>query len=80
MAKNRSDDMYPTVEGISLKPSEWEQFVKFCNEMYTERLELYQFLPCLLDPTKLGHDSISCPECSILSNESRGIVDVNIPI
>ena len=78
--KNRDDDIYPTTQGISLKPKEWQQFVKYCNEMYSERLELYQYIPCLLDPNKLNHDSILCPECSVISDDARGIVDINIPL
>ena len=78
--KNKDNELYPTRDGISLKPNEWHQFVKFCNEMYSERLELYQFIPCLLDPNKLDHDPISCPECSTLFDDSKGIVNVDIPM
>lgn len=78
--KNRDDNLYPTTDGISLKPKEWQQFVNYCNEMYSERLELYQFIPCLLDPNKTNHNSLTCPECSVVSDDARGIVDVNIPL
>ena len=78
--KNKDDALYPTTEGISLKPKEWQHLVKFCNEIYSERLELYEFIPCLLDPNKTNHDSMLCSECSVFSDDSKGVVNVNIPI
>ena len=78
--KNKDDELFPTKEGISLKPKEWRELVKFSNQLYTERLELFQTVPCLLDPTIVGHDSLTCQECSILNQDARGIVDMMIPL
>ena len=78
--KNKDDEMFPTKEGISLKGKEWREMVKFSNEMYSERLELFQYVPCLLDPTLSDHDSLTCRECSVNNLDARGLVNMIIPL
>ena len=78
--KNKDDELFPTRDGISLKAKEWRELVKYSNQIYSERLELFQTVPCLLDPTISGHDSLICQECSVLSQDARGVVDMMIPL
>ena len=78
--KNREEELYPTKEGISLKPKEWEEFVKFSNQVYGERLEVYKCTPCLIDPNQANHNALTCPECAVFQQEARGLVDVDIPL
>ena len=76
--KNKDDELFPTREGISLKSKEWRELLKYSNQIYSERLELFQTVPCLLDPTLTGHDSLLCQECSVLCQDAKGVVDVII--
>ena len=78
--KNRDEEIYPTKDGISLKPKEWEEFVKYSNQIYGERLEIFKCTPCLIDPNQPNHDSLTCAECSVLHQESRGLVEIDIPL
>ena len=59
---------------------EWHEFVKFSNKIYGERLEVFTCTPCLIDPCSPGHDSLTCSECSVINQDAKGIVDLNIPI
>ena len=70
--------MYPTKEGMSLKSKEWQDLIKFINEVYAERLELFKHVPCLLDPTILNHNMLTCVECGSTNADALGIVDIDI--
>ena len=80
------DQLFPTKDchflkdGLSLKLKKWEEFLKYANEMYGERLELFRCTPCLVDPTQADHDSLTCRECSVVNQESKRIVGVDIPL
>ena len=78
--RNREDELFPTKDGISLKAKEWRELVKFSNDMYSEKLELFQTVPCLLDPNVAGHDNLTCSECSVLNQDAKGVVDMEIPL
>ena len=42
--------LYPAKEGISLKETDWQELLQYLKMMYSERLELYSFIPCLTQP------------------------------
>ena len=48
--------------------------------MYSEKIELYTFISCLIQPDKPDHNQLSCPECVIEDLSAKGEVDVDIPI
>ena len=77
---NAKGDLFPTTEGISCKPKEWEEFLKVCNQMYSERMELYTYVPCLIQPDQPQHNRLTCEECGHLDESARGEVDVEIPL
>ena len=77
---NSTGTLYPTSEGVSLKANEWREALDIINKLYTERLELYQCVSCILDPNKVDHDSKTCAECSHLDNSDKGEVFVDIPL
>ena len=77
---NSTGTLYPTSEGVSLRASEWREALDVINKLYTERLELYQCVSCILDLNKPDHDSNSCAECSHLDNTAKGEVFVDIPL
>ena len=77
---NSSGTLYPTSEGVSLKAAEWREALDIINKLYTERLELYQCVSCILDPNKPDHDSKSCAECGHLDTTAKGEVFVDIPL
>ena len=77
---NSTGTLYPTSEGVSLRATEWREALDVINKLYTERLELYQCVSCILDPNKPDHDSNSCVECSHLENSAKGEVFVDIPL
>ena len=78
--KNREEKFFPTRDGISLKLKEWEDMLKFANQMFGERLELFQCTPCLIDPNQSNHDPLTCIECSHLNFEAKGEVSIDIPL
>ena len=77
---NSRGSLYPTSEGVSLKAAEWREALDVINKLYTERLELYQCVSCILDPNKPDHDKKNCTECSHLDNSAKGEVFVDIPL
>ena len=77
---NAKGDLFPTTEGLSCKPKEWEELVKVCNQMYSERMEIYTYVPCLIQPDQPNHSKLSCEECSHLDESAKGEVDVEIPL
>ena len=77
---NAKGDLFPTTEGLSCKPKEWEEFLKVCNQMYSERMEIYTYVPCLIQPDQPKHAKLTCEECSHLDESTKGEVDVEIPL
>ena len=43
--KNNMNELCPTSEGKSLKLNEWRECLKIVNKMYSEKIELYTFIP-----------------------------------
>ena len=54
--------------------------VNVCNQMYSERMEIYTYVPCLIQPDQPNHSKLTCEECSHLDESAKGEVDVEIPI
>ena len=54
--------------------------MKVCNQMYSERMEIYTYVPCLIQPDQPNHSKLSCEECSHLDESAKGEVDVEIPL
>ena len=77
---NAKGELFPTTEGISCKPKEWEELMKVCNQMYSERMELYTSVPCIIQPDQANHNKLTCEECSHLDESARGEVDLEIPL
>ena len=77
---NASGQLYPTTEGQTLKFTEWEEFVKISNKMFSERVELFIHIPCLMQSDKEGHNKLTCPECGQFDPKPMGEVSFDIPI
>ena len=78
--KNNANDLYPTSEGVSLKINEWRECMKYVNKMYSEKIELYTYIPCIIQPDKADHNQLTCSECVVEDVCAKGEVDVDIPI
>ena len=50
---NAKGDLFPTTEDC--KPKEWEEFLKVCSQMYSERMAMYTCIPCLIQPDQPNH-------------------------
>ena len=48
--------------------------------MYAERMEIFTFIPCLMQPDKEGHNKLSCIECADNDQSAMGEVNFDIPI
>ena len=77
---NASGDLYPTSEGQTLKYKEWQEFVKIGNQMFLERVELFIFIPCLIQEDNQSHNKLTCPECGHIDPLPQGEVEFDIPI
>ena len=77
---NASGDLYPTSEGQTLKYKEWQEFVKIGNQMFSERVELFTFIPCLIQEDNQSHNKLTCPECGHIDPLPQGEVEFDIPI
>ena len=77
---NAKGDLFPTTEGLSCKPKEREELLKVCNQMYSERMEMYTCAPCLIQPDQPNYSKLTCEECGHLDESARGEVDVEIPL
>ena len=77
---NASGNLYPTAEGQTLKFAVWQEFVKIGNKMFSERMELYTYIPCLIQMDKEGHNKLTCPECGHFDRKPQGEVSFDIPI
>ena len=78
--QNAKGELFPTTQGISPKPKEWDEVVKISNQMYAERMEIYTCVPCLIHPDKANHNKLTCEECAHLDETPRGEVDIDIPL
>ena len=78
--KNNANELYPRSDGISLKINEWRECLKYVKKMYSEKIELYTYIPCIIQPDKADHNHLTCPECIIEDVSAKGEVDVDIPI
>ena len=77
---NASGQLYPTTEGQTLKFAEWEEFIKISNKMFSERVELFTHIPCLIQSDKEGHNKLTCTECGQIDPKPMGEVSFDIPI
>ena len=48
--------------------------------MYSERMEIYMCIPCLIQPDQSNHSKLICEECGHLDESTRGEEDVEIPL
>ena len=72
---------YPTPQGISFNFSEWDEFIKVAQRMYSEYTEIYSCQPCILDEDKSGHKAETCDECrTSQGTDIRGEVNEDIPL
>ena len=76
---NASGDLYPTSEGQTLKHKEWQEFLKIANQMFSERVELFTFVPCLIEDSQ-SHNKLTCSECGHIDPLPQGEVEFDIPI
>ena len=79
--KTGNGKKYPTPEGISFKFSEWEDFIKVAQKMYSEYTEIYSCESCILDEDRTGHDINTYEECKTAQETfCRGEVKEDIPL
>ena len=48
--------------------------------MFSERIELYTHIPCLIQVDKEGHNKLTGPECGHFDPKPQGEVSFDIPI
>ena len=78
--KGASGDLFPTKLGISLTLNQWREFCKISNILYAERMEIFTFIPCIMEPGKKGHNKLKCIECADIDQAPMWEVDFDIPI
>ena len=78
--KGASGDLFPAKLGISLTLNQWREFCKISNILYVERMEIFTFIPCIMEPGKKGHNKLKCIECADIDQAPMGEVDFDIPI
>ena len=79
MEERGNDQLFPTKFGISLTINHWKEFCKIRNKMYTDRMEIFTYIPCLIQSDKKGHIELSCLECADIDQAPMGEVDFDIP-
>ena len=48
--------------------------------LYAERMEIFTFMPYIMEPGKKGHNKLNCVECADIDQAPMGEVDFNISI
>ena len=69
--KGGNGELFPMKLGISLRVNQWRELCKISNKIYTERMEVFIFIPCLMQPDKTGH-KLNCVECTDIDQASMG--------
>ena len=69
---NATGDLYPTEAQKTLKYKEWQEFVKIGNQMFSERVELFIFVPCLIQEDPQSHNKLTCPVCGHIEPLPQG--------
>ena len=59
---------------------EWNEFTKISNKIYSERMEIFTHVPCLMQPEQAGHNKAFCAECCESDKTPMGEVDFDIPL
>ena len=73
-------EMKPTKTGQNMSFAQWKEFAKVANEYYATHMEIFTFVPCLLNPYKPDHDRQNCKECGKEEASPQGEVNFDIPI
>ena len=59
---------------------EWDEFTKISNKIYSERMEIFTHIPCLMQSDQPGHNKVFCAECCESIKAPMGEVDFDIPL
>ena len=78
--KGATGELFPTQIGISLTVNQWREFCKISNKLHAERMEIFTFIPYIIQPEKNGHNKLNCIEFIDIDQAPMGEVDFNIPI
>ena len=54
--------------------------LRHTNDMWSNTVELFKVVSCLVDSNIAGHDPVTCVECSHLDTRPRGEVTTDIPV
>ena len=78
--KGGNGEYFPTKCGITMSCGEWDEFTKISNKIYSERMEIFTHVPCLMQPDQPGHNKVFCAECCESAKAPMGEVDFDIPL
>ena len=78
--KGGNGEYFPTKCGITMGCGEWNEFTKISNKIYSERMESFSHVPCLMQPDQAGHNKAFCAECCESDKTPMGEVDFDIPL
>ena len=73
-------ELFPTKVGLTLNSKEFQEFSKYGNKNFSDRMELFTYIPCLLQPDREGHNKFTCVECMESDAPALGEVDFDIPL
>ena len=73
-------ELFPTKVGLTLNSKEFQEFSKYGNKNFSDRMELFTYIPCLLQPDREGHNKFTCVECMESDTPALGEVDFDIPL
>ena len=78
--KGGNGEYFPTKSGITMSCGEWDEFTKISNKIYSERMEIFTHIPCLMQSDQPGHNKVFCAECCESTKAPMGEVDFDIPL
>ena len=78
--KGGNGEYFPTKSGITMSCGEWDEFTKISNKIYSERMEIFTHVPCLMQPDQPGHNKVFCAECCDSAKAPMRAVDFDIPL
>ena len=71
---------FPTKVGLTLNSKKFQEFSKYGNKNFSDRIELFTYIPCMLQADTEGHNKFTCVECMRSDAPALGEVDFDIPL
>ena len=72
-------ELFLTKVRLTYNSKEFQEFSKFENKNFSDRIELLTYIPCMLQPDREGHNTFTCVKCMESDTPALGEVDFDIP-